>query len=152
MDAYTRLRPRIDFRACDCQAIHQLLLVYTLVDNPIHCFHCKGIVDPERISLSEQQVELAATWRHVFGALYDLWLDSREYEAWSKAQLLLRNGRVNTLGMETAAALSATIPTYYWWFHDTDDPVPKLCPWCESLLGPPVKPGVGQCEACRVIV
>jgi hypothetical protein len=152
MDAYNRLRPCVDFCRCDCQEIYQLLLVYTLLDNPIQCFHCKGIVDPERISLTEAQTELTAAWRSVFSAPYDLWLDSDEYEVWAKTQLMRRNGRVNTLGLETAKALSESLPTYYWWFYDTDDPVPNSCPWCSGPLCTPAKYGVGQCDMCRIVV
>ena len=151
-DAYERLRPCIDVRRCDCLQIEQLLLVYTLTDNPIQCFRCKGIVDPEIISLSVGQVEAVASWGRVFGALYDLWLASGEYEVWAKEQLLRREGQVNVQGMAARAALSEILPTFYWWFHDSDDPVPTSCPWCGGEVVPATRHGERQCSSCWIVI
>jgi hypothetical protein len=151
-ESYGLLRPRTDIRHCDCLRVEQLLLVYTLEDNPIQCFRCKGTVDPEAISLSEAQVEAVGSWRRVFGALYDLWLDSGEYEAWAKGQLLRRGGEVNVKGMATRATISETLPTFYWWFRDTDDPVPTSCPWCEGEVVPATRHGEHQCHSCWIVI
>ena len=148
---FDRLRPtKIEF--CDCQTVDHLLLVYTLTDNPIHCFTCKGAVDPETISLSDEQVYQVFTWQNQFRSLYDLWLDSGEYEDWAKTQLLKPNGQVNVTGLATTATLSKLIPTYYWWFHDESDPAPRECPSCHGTLGQPTRHGHGQCDSCRIII
>lgn len=152
MDVYNLLRPCADTRHCDCEAIEQLLLVYTLMENPIQCFRCKGIVDPARLTLSEPQVASVARWCSVFGALYDLWLDSGEYERWAKEQMLRRGGQVNVQGIAAAAALSETLPTYYWWFHETDDPIPTSCPWCGGPVTPAIRHGECQCDSCRIVI
>jgi len=141
----SRLRLRRD-------EIEQLLLVYTLIDNPIHCFQCKGVVDPKRLALSESQVDAVAGWQRVFAGLYELWLDSGEYEAWAKEQLLRRDGEVNIKGIAASAALSETRPTFYWWFHFDDDPTPASCPWCSRSVTPAVRHGRVQCNSCRIVI
>jgi len=152
MDAYERLRPYTDDASCDCTSVEQLLLVDIRTANPVRCFSCKGYVDPQTIALAEKQVEAVASWQLVFRALYDLWLDSGEYEAWAKQQLLRREGRVNTLGMAARASLAQTRPTFYWWFHDSDDAVPASCPCCAGTLVPAVRYGTSQCNSCWIMV
>ena len=152
MEAYERLRPYNDDSACDCTSVEALLLVDILTSNPIRCFDCKGYVDPERISLSEPQVEAVGSWQRVFRALYDLWLDSGEYELWAKQQLLRREGRVNLLGVAAKAALDEIRPTFYWWFHESDDPAPTSCPLCSGVVVPAVRHGLRQCDSCRVMI
>jgi hypothetical protein len=149
---FNRLRPWTDLELCDCARIDRLLLVYTLTDNPIHCFACKGAVDPETISLSEDQVDIVCRWHSTFRALYDLWLNSGEYETWAKTQLLKPAGEVNVSGLAAAAALSKSIPTYYWWFHEEGDPILHNCPSCSMELGPETGHGHGQCDACQIVV
>jgi hypothetical protein len=120
--------------------------------NPIHCFKCKGQVDPERLGLTEPEVALVASWDTQFSSLYELWLASGDYEAWAKAQLLLPGGQVNRDGLRAAQALSEKVPTYYWWFHDTDDALPASCPSCGGPLADSTRHGERQCEACRVVI
>ena len=152
MEAYDRLRPYTDDGPCDCASIDQLLLVEILTANPVRCFSCKGYVDPQRIALTGKQVEAVASWERVFSALYNLWLDSGEYEAWAKQQLLRRDGRVNVLGMAARAALAQSRPTFYWWFHDSDDAASTSCPWCDGEIIPAVRHGVSQCNSCWIVV
>lgn len=152
MTYFDKLRPFTKIGFCDCASIKRLLLVYTLTDNPIHCFDCKGVVDPQTLALGEEQVDRVASWHGQFGALYDLWLDSGEYEAWAKAQLLNPQGQVNRSGLAAASALSRTVPTYYWWFHDEDDDVPPACPSCQGEVQSATRHGHCQCEACRIVV
>lgn len=152
MDAYERLRPYTGDRPCDCGSIESLLLVDIRTANPVRCFKCKGNIDPQRLELTEPQVEAVASWKLVFRSLYDLWLDSGEYEAWAKQQLLRRDGRVNILGMAARAALDSNRPTYYWWFHETDDPYPTSCPWCCGAVVVAAKHGAVQCSTCRIMI
>lgn len=120
--------------------------------NPVRCFACKGYVDPERLSLSESQVEAIVGWDRVFSSLYRLWLDSREYESWAKAELLRPKGRANIAGMEARASLALSKPTHYWWFFDTDDPEPESCPWCSGVLEAAERHGTKQCNKCAVVL
>ena len=149
---FDRLRPHTKQEFCDCPSIDCLLLVYTLTDNPIHCFACKGVVDPETISLSDEQVYRVATWHHRFRALYDLWLDSGEYEVWAKTQLLNPTGQVNVSGLAVTSMLSELIPTYYWWFYDEEDPVPQGCPSCHRELSAATRHGHVQCDYCKIVI
>ena len=151
MDSYERLRPYTDDSACDCTSIDRLLLADILTSNPVRCFKCKGYVDPKRIAMTEGQVEAVASWERVFGALYQLWLDSGEYEVWAKQQLLRSDGRVNVLGMAARASLAESFPTFYWWFHESDDPVPKSCPWCSGQVVAAERHGTIQCNKCWVV-
>jgi hypothetical protein len=152
MDEYQRLRPYTDDPSCDCASIEKLLLVHILTANPIRCFKCKGLVDPEGLHLTRPQVEAVATWHSVFGALYSLWLDSGEYEPWAKAQLLRSDGHVNAIGMAARASLAEIRPTYYWWFRDTNDEIPTCCPWCAQTLVASERHGVRQCNSCSIVV
>lgn len=148
---FNGLRPsRLEF--CDCHSIERLLLFYTLTDNPIHCFACKWAVDPETLSLSDEQVCRIVAWHRQFRALYDLWLDSGEYEAWAKTQLLQPGGQVNVAVPACASMLSELIPTYYWWFHRDGDPVPGNCPACRRVLGPATLHGHAQSDVCKVVI
>ena len=152
MTYFDKLRPRIDIESCDCFAPERLLLVYTLTDNPIHCFECKGEVDAERINLSEQDVAGVCDWIQQFSSLYELWLNSGEYESWAKKQLLKANGSVNRTGLLAASLLSKKMPTYYWWFHDSEDEEPETCYKCGETLSAAARHGIAQCNACRIII
>ena len=152
MDYYNKLRPWTDIKRCECSNVSRILLVYTLTDNPIHCYECKGELDPERLKLTSKQVDQIASWLSVFSSLYELWLDSGEYEEWAKERLLDKKGQVNIQGISTALELSKKWPSYYWWFYDEDDPQPIFCPNCGGELDGDDKHGHGKCDACHVVV
>jgi hypothetical protein len=152
MPNYEKLRPWTDISYCDCKTITSLILVYTLTDNPIHCYQCKGALDPERLQLSDKEIDSLASWDSVFSALYNLWLDSGEYEDWAKAQLLDKSGQVNLQGMNSASLLSEKWPAYYWWFYDEEDPCPSTCPNCGSKLDNDNRHGHGKCSKCHVVI
>jgi hypothetical protein len=152
MDIYSKLRPYTEIERCECSKVSGLLLVYLLTDNPIHCAACRKEVDPEKLGLAASEVDEIADCFSVYGALYKLWLDSREYEAFAKAKLMDPQGQVNRAGISIAQKLSIKWPTYYWWFYDTDDGVPERCPSCSTALDRNVKWGTGKCECCRVVV
>jgi hypothetical protein len=80
------------------------------------------------------------------------WIASGDLEEWAKAQLLLANGQVNVDGLRATRALSQRVPTYYWWFHDTDDELPASCPSCGGALDDSSRHGERQCEACQIII
>jgi len=152
MANFKKLRPFVDYERCSCGELRDLLLVYTLTDNPIHCYHCKGVIDPQRLDMSDDQVDSVGQWHRQFRALYDLWLDSGEYEAWAKYQLLAPKGQVNRDGLAVRASLTKLLPTFYWWFHDESDPVPQRCPVCYDALIPATRHGHGECSSCRIVI
>lgn len=153
MNNYAKLRPWTEIEFCDCNATQNLLLVYTLQDNPIHCYECKGVIDPETLKLSTKQIDDIATWSGNFSSLYDLWVDSGEYETYAKARLLDKNGQVNVNGINAAKCLNNVYPTYYWWFHDPEDPYLESCPNCGGELDGDTRHGYsGKCNVCNIIV
>jgi hypothetical protein len=152
MDAYSKLRPYTEIERCECDAVSGLLLVHLLTDNPIHCATCKNEVDPERLGLVASEVDEIASCFSVYGALYALWLDSGDYEAFAKEKLLDPKGQVNRAGMAVAERMSRKWPTYYWWFHDSDDGDPDRCPSCGVTLDTDVRWGTGKCDRCHVLV
>ena len=152
MKSYDKLRPYRDIKACECENINSLLLVDLISDNPIHCLQCKKEIDPEKLSLPDETVELVYSWKSVFNSLYLLWLDSGEYENWARSKLLDKDGRVNKLGQEATNALSKKLPTYLWWFWDADGGEPTHCPICKIVLNPNTKFGAGKCEECRIYI
>jgi len=152
MDRYEILRPDMDYETCECEAISGLLFVYDLSCSPIYCSECRKIVDAERLNLSPELVDAIFRWQGAFGALYNLWLDSGEYELWAKERMLDPLGQVNIDGLQIARELSKTLPTRYWWFHDTEDPMPSCCPSCSSNLQPAGKYGDFRCCQCPVLI
>src|SRR5689334_25011511 len=111
MNSYPKLRPWTAIESCQCSKIEGLCLVDLLTDNPIHCEVCRKEVDPERLELATEEVEMVARWFSAATALYRLWLDSGEYEQYAKACLLDPAGQVNRDGVEAARRLSLKIPT-----------------------------------------
>ena len=152
MDAYDKLRPWTEIEACECASLNGLFLVDLLSNNPLHCDFCRKEVDPERLKLTVEETEAVAGWFAVATALYQLWLDSGEYEEYAKARLLDQKGQVNSDGLTLARTLSAKVPTRLWLFRDTDDGEPTHCPVCGGGLDTDVKWGTGRCLVCPVQV
>lgn len=150
MNSYNQLRPWTNIESCECASVSNLLLVDCLTDNPIHCGVCRREVDPERIRLTREETESIARWFMVASAFYRLWLHSGEYEAYAKERLLDPHGQVNVNGRKIAHELSLKIPTQLWFFHDTDDGEPTVCPVCTNPLDTDVKWGTGQCPTCHI--
>lgn len=150
MDAYQKLRPWTNIEACECSSVEGLFLVDLLTDNPLHCAACRREVDPGRLDLTSDEVDAVYHWYSAENALYSLWLDSGEYEAYAKARLLDPKGDVNQRGIAVAQRLSARIPTRVWLFHDTDDGEPTECPNCGRKLDTDVQWGAGRCPVCPV--
>jgi hypothetical protein len=150
MDAYKRLRPDTEIESCHCAVVKELLLVDLMSDNPIHCAVCRREIDPERLGLTGGETDAIADWYFSASALYQLWLDSGEYEAYAKERLLDANGQINRDGREIAIALSVHHPTQFWFFHDTEDDEPTKCPVCGDPLDTDVKWGTGRCRPCHI--
>jgi hypothetical protein len=152
MSYFDKLRPWTHIERCVCPQRTRLVLVDALTDNPIHCFECRKEVDAQLLELDEHTVDQLASWFHSFKALYALWLNSGEYEAYAKVCLLDANGQVNLEGMAIASKMSNLRRTYYWWFHDSDDGVPTHCPNCAAPLDGELKFGTGKCDVCNVVM
>ncbi len=150
MTWYDKLRPWSTIEACQCQTVSELLLIDLLTDNPLHCASCRCEVAPERLQLTENEVESIAQWQSLASALYRLWLDSGEYEDYAKQKLLDPHGQVNQQARELAIALSVRLPTRFWYFHDTDDGDPTSCPVCGGQLETGVNWGIGICRPCHL--
>ena len=150
MTTYDKLRPWTAIEACQCAAVSELLLIDRLSDNPIHCASCLCEIDPERLQLTDDEVESIAGWYSVASSLYRLWLDSGEYEDYAKQRLLDPQGQVNRQARELAIALSIRIPTRFWYFHDSDDGEPTHCPVCGGQLDTEVDLGTGICRPCHI--
>lgn len=151
MSEYEKLRPWTDITYCECEQVQQLLLIYRLHDNPLHCYHCEGVVDPETIQLSEELVSDIANWHKVFSSLYKLWMDAGEYESWAREQMLNRDGQVNRQALRLTNHLNAVVPTYYWWWQDPDEEEFLTCPNCDGPIDYQSKFGTGECQQCRII-
>ncbi|PIE47240.1 MAG: hypothetical protein CSA42_04655 [Gammaproteobacteria bacterium] len=121
VSVYDRLRPYTDIESCECKDITSLVLVDMMTDNPIHCFECRKEIDSERLKIDNKLVDDIASWFSVFQSLYKLWFNSGEYEEYAKKKLIHKDSQVNIEGMLLAKRLSVYYPSYYWWFHDTDD-------------------------------
>ncbi len=153
MSYYNRLRPFTQTEACECDQITGLLLVYILTRNPIHCIQCKNEIDPERLKLSAKMVDKIADWNRAYGSLYELWLDSGEYEIWAEQKLLDPKGQGNTQGMAIVKELSDQWPTYFWWFDDAAmDGEATFCPNCGEKLSEETIFEKKKCKPCRIIV
>ena len=149
---YEKLRPWQDSNYCNCENIKRILLFYAMHDNPIHCYECKGIIDPETINLSPEQVDEISSWHSNFSALYDLWLDSGEYANFAGEKLADKNSQVNLKGVSLARRLSETWPTYYWWFYDYESPTPQECPNCNQPLDGDQQHAHGKCHSCHIVI
>ncbi|WP_339612831.1 hypothetical protein [uncultured Rubinisphaera sp.] len=147
---YEKLRPWTEIESCRCKTVTGLVLIDLLTDNPIHCASCRGEIDPERLQLTENEVESIVRWHSVASALYRLWLDSGEYEHYAKEKLLDPRGQINQQAQELAIAMSLRLPTRFWYFHDTEDGDPIRCPVCGNQLDAAVEWGVGICRPCHV--
>jgi len=135
---------------CDCTSPTALHLRYEFSEFPLFCTECNGQILPSELHLTEELAHEILDWRTVYAALYELWLDSSEYEAFGRSALLDPSGEVNRRGLALAAKLSEQRTTYYWWFSDDVDSTLMHCPVC---CGPTTEHAVRRfrfCEACHI--
>lgn len=155
-DPYWQLRPEWptpEDEVCKCVDQPPIVLQDHLSSVPLACLRCNLEVPPERIGFSQQLAQGIAHWRGLHRALYSLWLDSADYEAWACERLRDPLGRVQVLGMGIVEELNACRRAYYWWFEDAsvDDFVPlSKCPRCAGPLA--LHFGCSVCEACSIMV
>ena len=155
-DPYLRLRPPRGTppdEICGCSTEEALVLQGRLDPNPLACIRCNGEVPPERVPLPADLVDEIASWRNLHDALFQLWLDSGEYETWAIAELSTPGKPVQTRGLALVAKLHAIRPTYFRWFSDqsTDPPtILSRCPQCSGEFTHLVRGRA--CTLCRVAV
>lgn len=156
-DPYWRLRsspPVSEDELCECSTRTALLLVHHLTSNPLQCCDCNREVPPEHLGLSDATVERLAYWNSLDGALYQLWLDSDEYEDWALERLTDPEGRVNQLAVDLVADLNRYGRAYHWWFVDLETRL-EDCPRCKQRLIPkPTQLHQSRkvCETCSTSV
>ncbi|CAB1072249.1 hypothetical protein D1AOALGA4SA_1486 [Olavius algarvensis Delta 1 endosymbiont] len=153
-DTYSKLRPEPPTpkdEICDCANISEIYLAHKLGSNPIHCLGCSGEVLPDRLEFGERLAETIAYWNSVYGSLYQLWLDSGEYEDWARDRLLDPKGQVNTTGIDLVKELSSFAKAYYLWFYENTSQAPDRCLLCGANLI--VREGIlfKFCEPCLLI-
>jgi hypothetical protein len=151
-DLYRRLKPQPatpDDERCACAEVTALVLCHALTANPLRCMACNKELPPERLNLTIEQIDAIANWNAIYGSVYRLWLDSREYEHWAKHELEAADSAVNLCGLACANVLSAERPTYVWWFLEYGEKRAD-CPKCRQALTR--RSGWAVCEACRILV
>ena len=91
-------------------------------------------------------------WQTIHRSLYQLWLDSGEYEDWATAQLSNPEGSVNQMGWKLTKWLTQHHPTYLWFFANEEKALPEKCPACNQ----PLEEGNGwftaKCDRCRLVL
>lgn len=113
---------------------------------------CNGEVLPDKLACGARLAEAIAFWNSVSGSLVRLWLDSGEYEQWARDRLLDPKGEVNSQGMEIAKQLGSIAKTYYAWFSEDPETVPKACPLCAAELVRKKGSKSLLCEPCLLIM
>jgi Zn-ribbon-containing, possibly nucleic-acid-binding protein (DUF2310) len=158
VDRYWKLRPdgpTPTEEQCHCLQLTTIMLRDSFSNNPHYCMACNGEVTPERVGFDASLSEDIARWLDIHRSLFRLWLSSGEYERWASDRLSDPNGAVNVTGRELTARLSQYLPTYYWWFTDTEVPVedrPSHCPVCHGTLADTSGWCLGVCHGCRILV
>ena len=124
--------PTPDDELCRCTSTPPLKLMCALAYNPLHCLHCNLETRLETLGLNEELSEKLAFWRTVYAAIDDLWLDSKEYEAWAERELSNIESPVNKRGRALIGEVSEIRKCYYWCFQGRK--APTSCPLCHRIL------------------
>jgi DNA-directed RNA polymerase subunit RPC12/RpoP len=151
-DNYYRLKPRLGTphdEICTCVQVTSIVLCHALIENPLRCLKCNREVEPERLNLSEQEIDAIANWNMAYGSVYRLWLGSREYESWAREELRAAYSSINERGLGCRKMLSARWPAYYWWFVEQGEKHVN-CPKCGHKLAR--RHDWEVCEACGILV
>ena len=141
-DPYRRLRrsaptPASEICACPSGTPVKLMSTGGLAVNPIHCLECNLEVPPRRVGLDGGLADAIATWLRTYGAIDTLELESREYEAWARAELLDPGSPPNREGVALARRLNALVRAYFWFWQPQGDEAwqpPTSCPVCGGVL------------------
>lgn len=153
-DPFAALRPRRPTPAsdlCACADDHPLVLRSVLTANPLGCLRCNLEVPIRRLGIPPDLAAPIAAWRSFHDCFYLLWLDSGEFEAWARAQLLSPASAVNTRGLALARDIRKHRPCYYGWFSDSElqDLPSESCVLCDGPTRP--LPLGYVCDHCWVL-
>jgi hypothetical protein len=135
---------------CRCTPQTALHLRYEFSEFPLFCTDCTGQIFPAAFHLTEDLAQEILSWRTLYAALYDLWLDSSDYEAFARSALLDTTGEVNRRGLTLAARLSEQRTTYYWWFSEDADSSPVKCPVCHTPMTEHATRRFRFCHGCHI--
>ena len=156
-DPYFRLKappPPADDEYCACADAPPLVLQGRLAPNPLACLACNGEVRPESVPVPLDIVDDVASWRDLHDSLYNLWLDSGEFEAWARDQLTSSASPVHGRALALIAKLTPHRSTYDWWFTDdrakAGQPPLPACPRCRGELTAHARTRI--CTLCHIVV
>jgi hypothetical protein len=135
---------------CRCPAQTTMHLRYEFTELPLFCVECTGQILPSTLHLTEDLAQEILEWRTVYAALYELWLDSSDYEAFARSALFDPAGNINRRGLAIARRLSEQRATYYWWFSDDADSSPLQCPVCHTPMEEHATRRFRFCHSCHI--
>jgi len=135
---------------CHCSEQTAMHLRYESKEFPLFCTDCTGQILPSALRVTEDLAQQILDWRTVYAALYELWLDSSDYEAFARSALLDPAGEVNGRGLALARKLSEQRATYYWWFSDDADSAPVQCPLCHAPMVEHATRRFHFCDTCHI--
>jgi predicted nucleic acid-binding Zn ribbon protein len=122
----------------------------------VHCTRCNLEIRPDELGFTTKLVDEVASWRGVWGSIYDLWLDSGEYESWATKELSDLNSPANQRGRAVVKRLAQLNPCYFQVFENetSDDwsPVTR----CQVCSRPVERHAPGRfvhqaCHECRLL-
>jgi hypothetical protein len=154
-DPYWKLRaprgPAPD-ELCACPNLPPVALQAHLAFNPVICMRYHREVEPSKLGFGAELADTLYQWQSFHDCFYILWLDSGEFEAWAKAQLLSPDSPVNVRALEVVQQLKAFREAYYWWFVDSCGSADQAssCPRCRGSLT--LVEGQRVCASCSVVV
>ena len=130
--------------------------MYAISSNPVHCMRCYLEVPPENLKLTAETIQGLVYWNALYEAIYRLWLDSDEYEAWGRGELSNLESRVNRMGRDVVRDLSNARRTFYWCFQDQSVEAFNAfthCINCARKISPYEDSTVNQlvCEDCSLV-
>ena len=158
-DPYLRLKPGSATppdELCACPPPRDWKLMFTLGENPIHCTRCNLEIRPEELGLTVSVVDEVADFCRVWGSIFSLWLDSREYEEWAIEELSRLGSPANVRARALVERLAQINRCYLQAFEDdsAEGWVPKTtCPACSHSLESygSGKFQYGACHGCRIL-
>ncbi len=95
-------------------------------------------------------LDLIYDWMTVYNAIYDLYMDSGDYEFWALKELENINSSINVLGLKLSNLLNNYAETYYYLFRGIDRELPKKCPLCNKDFN--ALEGSHICKKCKIIM
>ena len=137
---------------CHCGNQTPVHLRYAFSEFPVYCCECTNQVLPKAFQIGEGLAWDILSWRKVYAALYDLWLDSGAYEDFAGNALQDINGQVNVEGRRVAELLETRgggRKVYYWYFHEFEEIILD-CPFCDGDLKPHATRSFSYCDSCRI--